>query len=193
MLAFLVQRISQAILVMFVISVISFTIQDGLGDPLQQLVGMSVSEEERDALREEMGLNDPMITQYFRFAGNALQGDLGVSYFYGEPTMDVILRHLPATLELVIAASLMIIFLSVPIGVYAAIRPAACVDMARDLAMEFAKVGMLRGYTAESFEMEAERWRSTAAPIEQARLAASHEAGAIEVRVEIGLAVPERE
>lgn len=125
MLAFLVQRISQAILVMFVISVISFTIQDGLGDPLQQLVGMSVSEEERDALREEMGLNDPMITQYFRFAGNALQGDLGVSYFYGEPTMDVILRHLPATLELVIAASLMIIFLSVPIGVYAAIRPKA--------------------------------------------------------------------
>jgi len=80
-----------------------------------------------------------------------------------------------------------------PANVYAAIRPAACVDMARDLAMEFAKVGMLRGYTAESFEMEAERWRSTAAPIEQARLAASHEAGAIEVRVEIGLAVPERE
>ena len=48
MLAFLVQRISQAVLVMFVISVIAFAIQDGLGDPLQQMVGMSVSQDERD-------------------------------------------------------------------------------------------------------------------------------------------------
>lgn len=123
MLAFLVRRLAQAVLVMFVISVISFAIQDGLGDPLRQLVGMSVSQEERQALREQMGLNDPVLVQYLRFAGNALQGDLGTSYFYSEPTMDVILQHLPATLELVIAASLIIFFLSVPVGVYAAIRP----------------------------------------------------------------------
>ncbi|VVT14504.1 ABC transporter permease [Marinobacter salarius] len=125
MLAFLVQRISQALLVMFVISVIAFAIQDGLGDPLQQMVGMSVSQDEREAIREEMGLNDPLVVQYVRFAGNALQGDLGISYFYGKPTMDVILEHLPATLELVIGASLIIIVFSVPIGVFAAIRPQA--------------------------------------------------------------------
>ena len=63
MLAFLVQRISQAVLVMFVISVIAFAIQDGLGDPLQQMVGMSVSQDEREAIREEMGLNDPLVVQ----------------------------------------------------------------------------------------------------------------------------------
>lgn len=125
MLAFLVQRIGQALLVMFVISVISFAIQDGLGDPLQQMVGQSVSEAERAKLREELGLNDPLPVQYLRFAGNAIQGDLGNSYFYGKPTLDVILEHLPATLELVIAASLIITLLSVPIGVYAAIRPRA--------------------------------------------------------------------
>lgn len=125
MLAFLVQRIGQAILVMFVISVISFAIQDGLGDPLRQMVGQSVSDVEREQLREDLGLNDPLPVQYARFAGNAIQGDLGNSYFYGEPTMDVIMEHLPATLELVIAASLIIGFLSVPIGVYAAIRPQA--------------------------------------------------------------------
>ncbi|MBC7182386.1 MAG: ABC transporter permease, partial [Marinobacter sp.] len=125
MLAFLVQRISQAFLVMFVISVIAFAIQDGLGDPLQQMVGMSVSEEEREALREEMGLNDPIVVQYLRFAGNALQGDLGNSYFYSKPTLEVIAEHLPATLELVIGASLIIVVFSVPIGVYAAIRPQA--------------------------------------------------------------------
>ncbi len=125
MLAFLVQRISQAFLVMFVISMIAFAIQDGLGDPLQELVGMSVSLEERDALRDEMGLNDPIYVQYARFAGNALQGDLGISYFYGKPTLQVIAEHLPATLELVIGASLIIMVFSVPIGVYAAIRPQA--------------------------------------------------------------------
>ncbi len=114
MLAFLVQRISQAFLVMFVISVIAFAIQDGLGDPLQELVGMSVSADERDAIREEMGLNDSILVQYARFAGNALQGDLGVSYFYGKPTLEVISEHLPATLELVIGSSLIIMLLSVP-------------------------------------------------------------------------------
>ena len=125
MLAFLVQRISQAILVMFVISIISFSIQEGLGDPIQQMVGQSVSDAERDALREEMGLNDPFLVQYFRFAKNALQGDLGNSYFFSQPTLKVIGEHLPATLELVIAASLIIGLLSVPIGVFAAIRPRA--------------------------------------------------------------------
>ncbi|MBQ0833424.1 ABC transporter permease [Marinobacter sp.] len=125
MLAFLVQRISQAVVVMFVISVIAFAIQDGLGDPLQEMVGMSVSQEEREALRDELGLNDSMVVQYLRFAGNAIQGDLGNSYFYGKPTLDVIAEHLPATLELVIGASLIIMLLSVPIGVYAAIRPQA--------------------------------------------------------------------
>lgn len=125
MLAFLVQRISQALLVMFVISLISFAIQEGLGDPLQQMVGQSVSEAEREKIREDLGLNDSFVVQYLRFAGNAVQGDLGTSYFYGKPTLEVIFEHLPSTLELVIGASLIIGFLSVPIGVYAAIRPQA--------------------------------------------------------------------
>lgn len=110
---------------MFVISVIAFAIQDGLGDPLQEMVGMSVSAEEREAIREDLGLNDPMIVQYLRFAGNAVQGDLGNSYFFSKPTLEVIGEHLPATLEMVIGASLLIFAFSVPIGVYAAIRPQA--------------------------------------------------------------------
>lgn len=110
---------------MFVISVIAFAIQDGLGDPLQEMVGMSVSAEEREAIRDELGLNDPIIVQYLRFAGNAIQGDLGNSYFFSKPTLEVIGEHLPATLEMVIGASLLIFAFSVPIGVYAAIRPQA--------------------------------------------------------------------
>ncbi|WP_207063794.1 ABC transporter permease [Motiliproteus sp. SC1-56] len=123
MIAFVVRRLFQAVIVMFVISLLSFSIQDNLGDPLRELVGQSVSEEERQALRDELGLNDPFLTQYLRFVGNALEGDLGTSYFFKEPALDVILNKLPATLELVFGATLIIILLSVPLGVYSAINP----------------------------------------------------------------------
>jgi len=123
MFAFLIRRLFQAAIVMFVISLLSFSIQDNLGDPLRELVGQAVSEAERQVLRDEMGLNDPFLTQYLRFAGNALQGDLGTSYFFKKPALEVILKKLPATLELVFGASLIIILFSVPVGVYSAIKP----------------------------------------------------------------------
>ncbi|MEW2912311.1 ABC transporter permease [Leisingera sp. JC11] len=123
MFAYLAKRVIQAIAVMFVISLIAFAIQGNLGDPLRELVGQSVSEEVRQQLRDEMGLNDSFVTQYLRFAGNALQGDLGTSYFFKEPALDVILKKLPATLELVFGATLIIVGFSVPLGVYTAIKP----------------------------------------------------------------------
>ena len=123
MLAFLIHRFGQALLVMFVISLISFSIQDHLGDPLRELVGQSVSEVERQALRDQMGLNDPFLVQYWRFLKRAVQGDLGDSYFFKRPALDVILEKLPATLELVFGATLIILFFSLPTGVYCAIRP----------------------------------------------------------------------
>lgn len=125
MIAFLIKRLMHAILVMFIISVLAFAIQDNLGDPVQQMVGQSVPESEREALRERLGLNDPFLVQYGRFALNAVQGDFGTSYFYREPALDVIARHLPATLELVFASMLIIVLFSVPIGVYSAIKPRA--------------------------------------------------------------------
>ena len=108
---------------MFVISIISFSIQDNLGDPLRELVGQSVSEAERQKMRDELGLNDPFWTQYLRFAKRALHGDLGTSYFFKEPALEVILRKLPATLELVFGATLIIILFSVPLGIFSAINP----------------------------------------------------------------------
>ncbi|MBP0482205.1 ABC transporter permease [Sagittula salina] len=125
MFAYLVKRVLQAIAVMLAISLIGFAIQGNLGDPLRELVGQSVSEETRQQLREQLGLNDPFLVQYTRFLGNALQGDLGTSYFFKEPALDVILKKLPATLELVFGATLLIVGLSVPLGVFTAIRPNA--------------------------------------------------------------------
>ncbi|MDO6731556.1 ABC transporter permease, partial [Marinovum sp. 2_MG-2023] len=123
MFAYLVKRILQAIAVMLAISMIGFAIQGNLGDPLRELLGQSVSEEVRQQLREDLGLNDPFLVQYMRFLGNALQGDLGTSYFFKEPALEVILKKFPATMELVFGATLIIVGLSVPLGVYTAIRP----------------------------------------------------------------------
>lgn len=123
MLLFLFKRLLQAVVVMFFISLISFSIQDNLGDPLRELVGQSVSAEEREALRDELGLNDHFLVQYSRFIGKALQGDLGTSYFFKEPALDVILDKLPATLELVFGAAIIILVVSIPAGVYSAINP----------------------------------------------------------------------
>ena len=113
----------QATLVMFVISLIGFSIQDNLGDPLRELLGQSVSEAERQALRDEMGLNDPFLVQYGRFLGKAVQGDLGDSYFFKRPALDVIADKFIATMELVIGATVIILFVSVPVGCYCAIKP----------------------------------------------------------------------
>jgi peptide/nickel transport system permease protein len=102
---------------------VAFAIQDNLGDPLRELVGQSVSEAERQQLRDDLGLNDPFVTKYSRFITNAVQGDLGTSYFFKRPAAEVILDKLVATLELVFGASLIIIVVSIPLGVYSAIHP----------------------------------------------------------------------
>lgn len=139
MFAFLVRRLGQAVVVMLVISLLSFSIQDELGDPLRELVGQNVSEEIRQQLREEMGLNDPFLEQYGRFLRNAVRGDLGTSYFFKRPALDVILDKLPATIDLVIGATFWILLFSVPVGVFAAIRPRHWFSK---LAMGFSIVGI---------------------------------------------------
>ncbi|SQD78023.1 ABC transporter permease [Moritella yayanosii] len=123
MFTFLIKRLFQALIVMLVISLVAFSIQDNLGDPLRELVGQSVSQAERQALRDELGLNDPYMTKYSRFLVNAVQGDLGTSYFFKRPAAEVILDKLQATLELVFSAALIIVFVSIPLGVYSAIHP----------------------------------------------------------------------
>ncbi len=120
--AFLIRRAIQAVIVMFVISLIGFSIQDNLGDPLRELVGQSVSEADREVLRTELGLNDPFFVQYARFLGNAVQGDLGTSYFFKRPALDVIMDKFPATFELVLGSVVIFLGLSIPGGIYCAIN-----------------------------------------------------------------------
>jgi peptide/nickel transport system permease protein len=123
MLAFTIRRILQAVLVMMIISFIGFSIKHNFGDPVRELVGERVTPEERAQIRERLGLNDPFLIQYGRFLRDAVRGNLGRSFFFKRPVMEVILSKAPATLELVLCAALIVILLSVPMGIYAAIHP----------------------------------------------------------------------
>lgn len=123
MLAFIIRRVTQMIFVMLVISMIGFAIKQNVGDPVREITGISVSAQEREALREELGLNDPFVVQWGRFLSRALHGDLGNSFYFKKPAVEVILSKAPATLELVLATSVLVILLSIPIGIYAAMYP----------------------------------------------------------------------
>jgi peptide/nickel transport system permease protein len=124
MFAFIVRRILQAIVVMLIISFIGFALKQNVGDPVRELTGISVSAAERDAIREKLGLNDPFLIQYGRFLkGAVLEGNIGQSFFYKKPAMEVIVNKAPATLELVLVCSFLIVVLSIPMGIYSAIYP----------------------------------------------------------------------
>jgi peptide/nickel transport system permease protein len=122
-LAFAAGRLSQALLVMLAILVIAFAVRASLGDPLREIMGQSVPEAERVELRHELGLDAPWPVQLARYLGNAATGDLGTSIIYKRPTVQVVLAKFPASFELVLGASLIVLLLSVPGGIYCAVRP----------------------------------------------------------------------
>jgi peptide/nickel transport system permease protein len=123
MFAFIVRRITQAIFVMLIISFIGFIIKNKIGDPVRDMVGERVTPAEREELRDKLGLNDPFLLQYARFIRNAAKGDLGISFFHKKSALKVIISKAPATIELVFVTTLILIFISLPIGIYTAIRP----------------------------------------------------------------------
>lgn len=122
-LSFFARRLAQALLVMLVVLVVAFAVRSSLGDPLREIMGEAVPQAEREALRHELGLDAPAPVQFLRYVGRAAQGDLGSSYIYKRSTIAVIFAKFPASFELVLAASLIVILISLPAGIYCAVRP----------------------------------------------------------------------
>jgi peptide/nickel transport system permease protein len=118
MLAFVAQRLLQSIIVMLVVAFACFGLFRYVGDPINNMVGQETSIADREALRERLGLNDPMLVQYGRFVANAVRGDFGISYRLQRPVATIIAERLPATLELVFASALLALFIGIPLGVY---------------------------------------------------------------------------
>lgn len=98
------------------------------GDPATAALGDYASQEAVEALRERMGLNDPLYVQYFRFLGDLLRGDLGTSLITGKPISEQVMDVLPYTLQLTLSAVLIGAALGVPIGIYTAVRRNTWID-----------------------------------------------------------------
>ncbi|MGK9164804.1 ABC transporter permease [Inquilinus limosus] len=123
MLAFILTRVAQAILVMLVVALLAFTMFRFVGDPINQMVGQETTEAEREALRESLGLNDPVIVQFARYAGHAAQFDFGNSYQFKQPVSTLIGERAPATLELALTSALLALLVGVPMGVFTGLYP----------------------------------------------------------------------
>ena len=139
MFAFIVRRFIQAIFVMLIISLVGFLIQHHMGDPVRDLVGERVTPAEREVIRDQLGLNDPFYVQFARFVKKAGKGDLGLSFFYKKPALEVIVSKAPATIELVIVTAIILIIVSIPAGIYSAIYPKSWFSR---IIMAFSTVGV---------------------------------------------------
>lgn len=122
MIAFIIRRLLQSVLVMLTVALIAFALFNYVGDPINNMVGQDTTLEERELLRERLGLNDPFFVQFARFVKNAAQGQFGISYRHRRPVEELIAERMPATLELSIVAAVMALVIGVPMGVYTGLR-----------------------------------------------------------------------
>jgi peptide/nickel transport system permease protein len=122
MLAFIIRRLLQAIAVMLTVALIAFTLFRFVGDPINMMVGIETTAEERAQLRQDLGLNDPLHVQFTHFVWDAARLKFGNSYQFKTPVIDLIAERLPATLELAFASALFSLLVGIPMGVYTALH-----------------------------------------------------------------------
>jgi peptide/nickel transport system permease protein len=122
MFAFILRRLIQAVGVMLAVALLAFILFQYVGDPVMIMLGQEGTPAEREQLRQSLGLNDPVVVQFYHFLTNAIQGDFGLSLRQGQKVSLLLRERLPATLELSIAAALIALVVGVPLGVYTALK-----------------------------------------------------------------------
>ena len=122
MLAFVIQRVFQSVIVLLMVGLVAFSMFRFIGDPVDNMLGQERTDADIERLRDQLGLNDPFPVQYARFLGNAMQGDFGVSYRQGRPVADILVERAPATLELAAVSGFFAITFGIIFGVFTAIR-----------------------------------------------------------------------
>ena len=122
MIAFILRRLAQAVMVMLTVAFIAFMLFQYVGDPVTNLLGQDATPEQRVQLRADLGLDQPFPVQFAAFVGNALQGEFGLSLRQGRKVSALIVERFPATVELAFAAALLALGLGIPMGVYAALK-----------------------------------------------------------------------
>ncbi|MEM7652750.1 MAG: ABC transporter permease [Pseudomonadota bacterium] len=123
MLVFLIRRLMQSGLVLFLMSLVVFVGVFAIGNPIDMLINPEADQEDIEAAIRALGLDRPLWEQYLYFLGNALRGDLGNSFIFNEPALQLILERMPATLELAVSAMVIAIILGIPLGMLAGMYP----------------------------------------------------------------------
>ena len=122
MLVFILRRLLQAVVVMLTVAFIAFMLFQYVGDPVTSILGQDATQEQRDDLRRDLGLDQSFAVQFARFVGNAIQGEFGLSLRQGREVSALIAERFPATLELALGAAVFALVVGIPLGVYAALR-----------------------------------------------------------------------
>ena len=125
---FIILRILQGLLAVFVISLIVFALSRVAGDPLAAILDDEAGKEQIELLRESWGLNEPLHIQYFTYMRRLLTGDLGVSFKWDRPVVELIAERLPATVQLSSFALLITGLIAFPIGVMSAVKKDSLFD-----------------------------------------------------------------
>ena len=128
MVAYIIRRFIQSFLVILGVSIVVFLISRVSGDPAQLLLSMYATEEDVDAFRKIMGLEEPLIVQYGKFLSHALRGDFGSSYNHHLPVSYLIITHLPATIQLAVTSIAISVIIGIPAGIITAVRRGTLVD-----------------------------------------------------------------
>src|SRR5258708_6861210 len=122
MLAFVLRRLAQAVVVMLTVAFIAFMLFQYVGDPVTNLLGQDATQAQRDQLRRDLGLDQSFVVQFARFVGNAVRGEFGLSLRQGRRVSALIAERFPATFELASSAAVIALVLGILLGVYAALR-----------------------------------------------------------------------
>lgn len=129
MLMFILRRLVQTIPVIFGVTIVVFIIMQLVpGDPAVLLAGEGATQETIEALRTQLGLNQPLYAQYIDYVTNIFRGDLGTSLKNNQPVLDEILLRLPITLELAIFSTMITIVLGMAAGIISAVKPYSIID-----------------------------------------------------------------
>jgi peptide/nickel transport system permease protein len=130
MLGYIVKRLIQMVLVLWIVSVVVFAMMSFTGDPVFMVVPIDATDTEIAQARRLLGLDRSLVEQYWLFLGNLLSGDFGRSYVFNQPALDLILERMPATLEIVAVAMVLALLVAIPLGVWAGAHPGSRVSRA---------------------------------------------------------------